>query len=64
VQAPDQVGTELFEWYSSPISNRDQRLGSASPFRGRVVAPRWGLDPREEFVPDEFGDVAPNVLDE
>jgi hypothetical protein len=64
VQAPDEVGTELFEWSSSPISDRDERLDSASPFRGRVVAPRWGLDPREEFFPDEFGDVARNVLHE
>jgi len=64
VQAPDEVGAELFEWFSSPISDRDERLGSASSFPGRVLAPRWGLGPREEFFPDEFGDVARNVLHE
>jgi hypothetical protein len=64
VQAPDEAGTELVERFSSPVCDRDERLGSASPLRGRVLALRWGLHPREEVFPDEFGDVARNVLHE
>ncbi len=62
MQAADEARTELFEWFSSTVCNRDQRLGSASPFRDRVLALWWSLNLREEVFPEEFGDLAGNVL--
>ena len=56
--------TELFERFSSPVSNRDERLGAKSPFWDRIIALRWGLDRRQAVVAELFGDVARRLFDQ
>jgi hypothetical protein len=57
MQAPDEAVAELLERFSVPVGDRGEHLGSASPFGGRIVARRWGLDQLEALLSEEVDDV-------